>query len=277
MIQILNKIVRATPLKEAVNSLTSAPKGNIKNQRLNNVNNSTHIFSIPNSKVKTSVNNNGRHPGKQGRMHSLSQVKNHGIKSSRPYASPDENIIGLRYFSLSLAQESIKAGIKSLDLVNKGVKDLEQGRQSLDALLSSDYSDASDRIRSQKLTNENKYLEEMGLLAKNAGLKGGNQKDIFIPTGAGANAFITPLLSPLIKGHPHFIQNSDHKLQLASYAKKLLSDEGAKLSQKIEKILKDPSSSLHQDNELKAALQKLVTHYPNFKNKMAEISTKPKV
>ncbi|ECH2673411.1 type III secretion system guanine nucleotide exchange factor SopE2, partial [Salmonella enterica] len=88
--------------------------------------------------------------------------------------------------------------LHDMDIRGSASKDPAYASQTREAILSAVYSKNKDqccKLLINKGINIAPFLQEIGEAAKNAGLPGTTKNDVFTPSGAGANPFITPLIS----------------------------------------------------------------------------------
>lgn len=132
-------------------------------------------------------------------------------------------------------RDFISQKLTELNLAGAGKDDPVYASQACDAVLASIYSNKKDAFCKEMISkgiNTTGYLKEAGEAAKKVGLKGEMYNNVFVPSGAGANPFVTPLISSAQQKFPHMFSNKTQQASFKQYAEK-------KISYEVEKICKD--------------------------------------
>lgn len=122
----------------------------------------------------------------------------------------------------------ISKQLSELNLRGNAKEDPEYFSQAFDAVLASVYSNKKDKFCKEMISKGidiSSYLMEAGEAAKKAGIKGEMKNDIFVPKGAGANPFITPLMSSTQKEHLYSLKNEKQSQLFRMHAEKIISNE----------------------------------------------------
>lgn len=127
----------------------------------------------------------------------------------------------------------INEQIEKLEISSQGEKDSKYAEQTIDSILASVYSQRKDAFCMAQLNSQHKipegYLREIGEVAQECGLTGVEDKGIFKPSGAGANPFLTAVMTPVKKKYAHRLLNRNQQTLFLNYAKTKIYDEIGKL------------------------------------------------
>ncbi|ECG8589173.1 type III secretion system guanine nucleotide exchange factor SopE2 [Salmonella enterica subsp. salamae] len=118
--------------------------------------------------------------------------------------------------------------LNELEIKSNAGKDPAYARQTREAMLSAVFSNNKDRYCKLLLSQGKSiapFLKDIGMAAQNAGLPGDSKNDIFTPSGAGANPFITPLLSSANARYPQVFLNQNQQASLKAYAETIIMKE----------------------------------------------------
>ncbi|ENV9885768.1 SPI-1 type III secretion system guanine nucleotide exchange factor SopE, partial [Salmonella enterica] len=127
--------------------------------------------------------------------------------------------------------------LHDIDIRGSASKDPAYASQTREAILSAVYSKYKDQycnlLISKGIVSKGidmaPFLKEIGEAAQNAGLPGATKNDIFTPSGAGANPFITPLITSAYNKYPHMFTSQHQKASFNIYAEKIIMKEVAPL------------------------------------------------
>jgi len=103
-------------------------------------------------------------------------------------------------------KEFMTQKLHELDLSGKGKEDPVYASQACDAILASVYSNKKDqycKMLISKGVDTSAFLKEAGEVASDMGLAGKMHHDIFTPSGAGANPFLTAIFSSAQQKYMH--------------------------------------------------------------------------
>lgn len=166
--------------------------------------------------------------------------------------SPHENNSG--YFNSShynlrknvidskVTREMIILKLKELNLAGTAKKDPVFARQSIDAVLASVYSNKKDLVCLNMMSNGQDisgYLKEIGHAAKQAELEGKIDNNTFIPSGAGANPFVTYVISNVQRKIPHVFINKKQQIYFKQYVEKKVAHEVGEICKEKGRISPD--------------------------------------
>lgn len=130
-----------------------------------------------------------------------------------------KNVIGSK-----ATRDFITKKLIALDLTGKAKEDPVYARQTCNAVLASVYSNRKDIFCKEMISKGidiSGYLKEAGSAAQQASLEGKiDNNDTFIPAGAGANPFITAVISSAQKKFPRAILNKNQHAFLNNTLKK---------------------------------------------------------
>lgn len=130
-------------------------------------------------------------------------------------------------------RELVRDEVDKLNILIIGVEDEIYANQTIDAVLASTYSEAKDAFHKDQFDKKVKvsedYLKAIGEIARQNGLEGHEQDGIFIPKGAGANPFITPVIGSIIKNKPLRLRNTSQVIIYKKFAAKLISAQVGQL------------------------------------------------
>lgn len=109
-------------------------------------------------------------------------------------------------FEAARVELRMKKSVQELKLVEKSRKDPEFSRQVIDAVYASIYSAAKDEfcrmVAGKGLKVPEGYLYAIGEEARRINIACNNKDGIATPAAAGANPFVTPVLSQIQKSFP---------------------------------------------------------------------------
>ncbi|EJC1232587.1 SPI-1 type III secretion system guanine nucleotide exchange factor SopE [Salmonella enterica] len=131
-----------------------------------------------------------------------------------------------------VVKEFMLQTLNDMDIRGNASKDPAYASQTREAILSAVYSKNKDqccKLLISKGINIAPFLKEIGEAAQNAGLPGATKNDVFTPSGAGANPFITPLVSSANSKYPHMFINQHQQASFKIYAEKIIMTEVAPL------------------------------------------------
>lgn len=155
----------------------------------------------------------------------------------------------------------INKQLAKLDIYSKGKNDRKYADQTIDSILSSVYSEQKDSYCMNRTKTGNKipadYLKEIGEIAKQHGLSGKENKGIFEPAGAGANPFLTAVMTPVVKRFGIKMSANLQNTRLTNYAKQKIYNEVAKLCSERSRI---------EPNEFSSQLNKVAEKYSQTKD-----------
>ncbi|ELZ1004003.1 type III secretion system guanine nucleotide exchange factor SopE2, partial [Salmonella enterica subsp. enterica serovar Hadar] len=118
--------------------------------------------------------------------------------------------------------------LHDIDIRGSASKDPAYASQTREAILSAVYSKYKDQycnLLISKGIDIAPFLKEIGEAAQNAGLPGATKNDVFTPSGAGANPFITPLITSAYSKYPHMFTSQHQKASFNIYAEKIIMTE----------------------------------------------------
>ncbi|HCM3758010.1 TPA: SPI-1 type III secretion system guanine nucleotide exchange factor SopE [Salmonella enterica subsp. enterica serovar London] len=118
--------------------------------------------------------------------------------------------------------------LHDIDIRGSASKDPAYASQTREAILSAVYSKYKDQycnLLISKGIDTAPFLKEIGEAAQNAGLPGATKNDVFTPSGAGANPFITPLITSAYSKYPHMFTSQHQKASFNIYAEKIIMTE----------------------------------------------------
>lgn len=128
-----------------------------------------------------------------------------------------------------VTRDFITKKLIELDLPGKAKEDPVYARQTCDAVLASVYSNKKDIFCKEMISKGidiSGYLNAAGAAALQAGLGGKiDNNDTFIPTGAGANPFVTAVISSAQLKFPRVFLNKNQQEFFKQYAEKKISCE----------------------------------------------------
>lgn len=146
----------------------------------------------------------------------------------------------------------INKQVAELDIYSKGKNDSKYADQTIDSILSSVYSERKDSYCINQSKTGNKipvgYLQEIGQIAKQNGLSGEENKGIFEPAGAGANPFLTAVMTPIVKRFGIRMGANLQSTRFNDYAKQKIYNEAAKLCSERGRI--EPNEFSYQLNKI---------------------------
>lgn len=149
-------------------------------------------------------------------------------KSNNSHANPFSNRGRVQVIDSKTVKNYISQKLQELDLPGKGKEDPIYASQAFDAILASVYSNKKDEFCIKMIEqglDTSSFLKEAGEAAKTAGLKGKMHNGIFEPAGAGANPFLTPLISSSQQKYPYTFINKNQQAFFKGYAEKNISIE----------------------------------------------------
>ncbi|EDF7152829.1 SPI-1 type III secretion system guanine nucleotide exchange factor SopE [Salmonella enterica subsp. enterica serovar Dublin] len=117
--------------------------------------------------------------------------------------------------------------LHDIDIRGSASKDPAYASQTREAILSAVYSKYKDQycnLLISKGIDIAPFLKEIGEAAQNAGLPGATKNDVFTPSGAGANPFITPLITSAYSKYPHMF-TSQHQKASFNISEKIIMTE----------------------------------------------------
>lgn len=135
---------------------------------------------------------------------------------------------GRALLTSKIVKEFMVQKLNDLDIKSQASKDPVYARQTCEAVLSAVYSNHKDqccRLLISKGVSITPFLQEIGEAARNAGLPGETKNDVFTPGGAGANPFITPLVSAASVKYPHMFINHQQQASFKAYAERIILKE----------------------------------------------------
>ncbi|PDN43095.1 SPI-1 type III secretion system guanine nucleotide exchange factor SopE [Salmonella enterica] len=175
---------------------------------------------------------------------SILAVKNHFIKLnsklSERFISHKNTESSATHFHLGSASEGravltnkvvknfMLQTLHDIDIRGSASKDPAYASQTREAILSAVYSKYKDQycnLLISKGIDIAPFLKEIGEAAQNAGLPGATKNDVFTPSGAGANPFITPLITSAYSKYPHMFTSQHQKASFNIYAEKIIMTE----------------------------------------------------
>ncbi|MFZ4215384.1 type III secretion protein SopE2, partial [Pantoea endophytica] len=116
-------------------------------------------------------------------------------------------------------------------------EDHTYARQTCDAILASVYSNKKDYFCKEMISRGidiSGFIKEAGNAAQKAGLAGQkNNHDVFIPSGAGANPFVTSVISSAQQKFPRVFLNKNQQASFKQYAEKKISSEVGEICKKL--------------------------------------------
>ncbi|HDO8573702.1 TPA: SPI-1 type III secretion system guanine nucleotide exchange factor SopE [Salmonella enterica subsp. enterica serovar Dublin] len=118
--------------------------------------------------------------------------------------------------------------LHDIDIRGSASKDPAYASQTREAILSAVYSKYKDQycnLLISKGIDIAPFLKGIGEAAQNAGLPGATKNDVFTPSGAGANPFITPLITSAYSKYPHMFTSQHQKASFNIYAEKIIMTE----------------------------------------------------
>lgn len=118
--------------------------------------------------------------------------------------------------------------LNDMDIRGNASRDPAYASQTREATLSAVYSKNKDQYCKLLISKGIKigpFLKEIGEAAQNAGLPGTTKNGIFTPSGAGANPFITPLMSSANCKYPYMFINQHQQVSFKIYAEKIIMTE----------------------------------------------------
>ncbi|EAB9458850.1 type III secretion system guanine nucleotide exchange factor SopE [Salmonella enterica subsp. enterica serovar Poona] len=118
--------------------------------------------------------------------------------------------------------------LHDIDIRGSASKDPAYASQTREAILSAVYSKYKDQycnLLISKGIDIAPFLKEIGEAAQNAGLPGATKNDVFTPSGAGANPFITPLITSAYSKYPLMFTSQHQKASFNIYAEKIIMTE----------------------------------------------------
>ncbi|ATX62814.1 hypothetical protein [Yersinia hibernica] len=132
-----------------------------------------------------------------------------------------------------VTRDFITKKLLELDLPGKAKEDPVYAKQACDAVLASVYSNKKDVFCKEMISKGidiSGYLKDVGAAALQAGLEGKiDNNDTFIPTGAGANPFVTAVISSAQLKFPLVFLNKNQQGFFKQYAEKKISCEVGKI------------------------------------------------
>ncbi|EGE4657849.1 type III secretion system guanine nucleotide exchange factor SopE2 [Salmonella bongori serovar 48:i:- str. 94-0708] len=135
---------------------------------------------------------------------------------------------GRAVLTRKIVKEHMLQKLNELDIKSHASKDPSYARQTCEAILSAQYSNNKDkycRLLINQGVSITPFLKEIGEAAQNAGLPGEIKNGVFTPGGAGANPFITPLVSSASIKYPYIFTNHNQQTSFKAYAEKLIMKE----------------------------------------------------
>lgn len=142
-----------------------------------------------------------------------------------------------------VTRELIIRKLKELDLSGTARKDPVFAQQSIDAVLSSVYSNKKDLVCLDMMSKDKDisgYLKEIGHAAQQAGLEGKvDNNNTFIPSGAGANPFVTSVISNIQRKIPYVFINKQQQVYFKQYVEKKISHEVGEICREKGRISPD--------------------------------------
>ena len=152
-----------------------------------------------------------------------SSHKNNSGYFNSSYSNLRKNVINSK-----VTRELITQKLTELDLPGTAKKDPVFAQQSIDAVLASVYSNKKDLVCLDMMSNGKDisgYLKEIGHAAQQAGLEGKVDNNTFIPSGSGANPFVTNVISNVQRKIPHVFINKKQQVYFKQYLEKKISHE----------------------------------------------------
>ncbi len=187
---------------------------------------------------------NEKSPEKNSLAKSILAVKNHFIKLnsklSERFISHKNTESSATHFHRGSASEGravltnkvvknfMLQTLHDIDIRGSASKDPAYASQTREAILSAVYSKYKDQycnLLISKGIDIAPFLKEIGEAAQNAGLPGATKNDVFTPSGAGANPFITPLITSAYSKYPHMFTSQHQKASFNIYAEKIIMTE----------------------------------------------------
>ncbi|WP_253384106.1 hypothetical protein [unidentified bacterial endosymbiont] len=164
-------------------------------------------------------------------------------KNNSGYFNSSHDNLRKTVIDSKVTRELISQKLKELDLTGKAKKDPVFARQSIDAVLASVYSNKKDFVCRDMMSNDKDisgYLKEIGHAAQQAGLEGKvDNNNTFIPAGAGANPFVTPVISNVQHKIPHVFFNKKQQVYFKQYVEKKISHEVGEICKEKGRISPD--------------------------------------
>ncbi|KML20854.1 hypothetical protein VL10_20840 [Leclercia adecarboxylata] len=164
--------------------------------------------------------------------------------------------IGRNLINSKDTRDFITNNLIGLDLRGKAKEDPVFARQTCDAVLASVYSIKKDLFCKKMISNNidiSGYLKAAGIAAREAGLEGKNDNnDAFVPAGAGANPFVSAVISSAQLKFPRVFFNKKQQAFFKQYAEK-------KISCEVSEICKD--KGIISPVEFGVMLDKIASRY----------------
>ncbi|WP_263071024.1 hypothetical protein [Enterobacter huaxiensis] len=166
-----------------------------------------------------------------------SSHKNNSVYFNSPHNNLRKNVIDSK-----VTRELIIQKLKELDLPGTAKKDPVFAQQSIDAVLASVYSNKKDLVCLNMMSKDKDitgYLKEIGHAAQQAGLEGKVDNNTFIPSGAGANPFVTSVISNVQRKMPYVFINKKQQVYFKQYVEEKISHEVGEICKEKGRISPD--------------------------------------